>query len=214
RSCLILALVVPLLDALAQSDPGVPGPLDVSNDTYDYGDTAFDFMGRPTELRAVVYYPTDLSSGPFPLVVFLHGWHPTCYFGSSFQNGVWPCVAPFQPIPSYLGYQYEQQILASYGYIVVSISAIGVNARDTQFFDVGMLWRAQLLQRHLDQWNTFNTVGAAPFGDLFVGKVDLTRVGTMGHSRGGEGVARHYTYNKEQGSPYGVQAVIPLAPVN
>jgi len=27
-------------------------------------------------------------------------------------------------------------------------------------------------------------------------------------------VARHYTYNREQGSPYGVHAVLPLAPVN
>src|SRR5215831_12018371 len=200
--------------AMAQVDPGVPGPLDITRAEYDYGDDAFDFMGRPTEIRAVVWYPTDLSSGPFPVVVFLHGWHLTCYQGGTAFQGEWPCNPPHMPIPNYLGYEYEQQILASYGYIVVSISANGVNARDTQFTDVGMLWRAQLLQAHLDLWNMFNTVGGDPFGTLFVGAVDFTRVGTMGHSRGGEGVSRHYTYNREQGSPYGVLAVLPLAPVD
>lgn len=199
--------------ASAQSDPGVPGPLAVERAEYDFGDNAFQFEGRPTEIRAVTYYPVDLSGGPFPLVVFLHGWHPTCYLGSlSYLE--WPCTPPRQQIPSYQGYEYEQEILASWGYIVVSISAAGVNARDTQFLDIGMLWRAQLLQYHLDLWNQLNTTGGDPFGTMFVNKVDLTRVGTMGHSRGGEGVSRHYTYNRELGSPYGLQAVLPLAPVN
>ncbi len=203
--------------ATAQVDPGVPGPLEVSRAEYDYGDEVFFFeerADRPTEMRAVVWYPTDLSTGPFPLVVFLHGWHLTCYQGGSAFQGQWPCPAPRLPIPNYTGYEYEQQILASYGYIVVSISANGVNARDNLYTDVGMLWRAQLLQAHLDQWNTFNSVGGDPFGKLFIGTLDLTRVGTMGHSRGGEGVARHYVYNRDLGSPYGVRAVLPLAPVN
>lgn len=203
--------------ALAQVDPGAPGPLQVTRAEYDYGDDALRFGSPPnefpTEVRAVVYYPTNLATGPFPVVVFLHGWHPTCYLGTGAYLE-WPCAAGHEPIPSYRGYEYEQQILASHGYIVVSISANGVNAKDTRFQDVGMLWRAVLLQRHLDQWNTFNTKGAAPFGTTFVGAVDLTRVGTMGHSRGGEGVARHYVYNREQGSPYGLLAVLPLAPVN
>lgn len=212
---IFLGLLSASNSTLAQTDPGVAGPFTTVRAEYDYGDTAFEFGGFPTEMRAVVYYPGDLSGGPFPLVVFLHGWHPSCYQGfSAFLE--WPCSGAHQQIPSYAGYEYEQEILASHGYIVVSISAAGVNAKDTMFFDVGMLWRAQLLQRHLDQWNTFNTVGDDPFGTLFVGKVDLTRIGTMGHSRGGEGVARHYTYNRDEvpGSPYVVKAVFPLAPVN
>ena len=62
--------------ATAQVDPGVPGPLEVSRAEYDYGDEVFFFeerADRPTEMRAVVWHPTDLSTGPFPLVVFLHG---------------------------------------------------------------------------------------------------------------------------------------------
>ncbi len=199
--------------ATRAQDPGDPGPLAVVRAQYDYGDDAFRYSDQPTELRAVVYYPKDLSGGPFPLVVFLHGFHPTCYLGNVAYLQ-WPCPPPREPIPSYIGYEYEQEILASYGYIVTSISANGVNARDTLFFDQGMQWRAELIQRHLDQWNTFNTEGAEPFGKLFVGQVDLTRVGTMGHSRGGGGVARHYNYNRELGSPYGIRAVFPLAPVD
>lgn len=216
RGFLMALMLLTTRTAFAQIDPGVPGPRAVTREEYDFGDTHQDFLGRPYETRAVLYYPTDLTDGPFPMVVFLHGWHPTCYFGSSFHTGEWPCNSPYQPIPSYKGYEYEQEILASYGYIVISVSANGVNARDAQFFDVGMLWRATLIQNHLNLWNTWNTVGGAPFSDpnLFVGKVDLSNVGTMGHSRGGEGVARHYTYNRELGSPYGVKAVLPLAPVN
>ena len=211
---LILCLALAAAPALAQEDPGALGPREVTMAEYDYGDSAFLFEGLvPTEVRARVHYPTDLTDGPFPLVIFLHGWHPTCYFGASaFLQ--WPCPAPREPIPSFQGYDYVARVLASHGYIVASISANGVNARDTLFFDVGMLWRGQLIQLHLDQWNTFHTVGAPPFDKLFVGKVDLQRVGTMGHSRGGEGVSRHYTYNREIGSPYGVKAVLPLAPVN
>ena len=70
------------------------------------------------------------------------------------------------------------------------------------------------MQKHLDILNGFNTTGGAPFGTKFVGKFDLTRVGTMGHSRGGEGVVRHYVLNNDLGAPYGIKAVFPLAPVD
>ena len=77
-----------------------------------------------------------------------------------------------------------------------------------------MLARAQLIQHHLDIWNAFNTTGGPPFGSAFVGNVDLSKVGTMGHSRGGEGVVRHFILNEDAGSPYGIEAVLPLAPTD
>lgn len=196
-------------------DPGANGPLAVTREEYNYGDLAFQPTGFPSavELRASVHYPTGLSGGPYPVVVFLHGRHVTCYRNTTTALR-WPCATNQQPIPSFQGYDYVAQALASNGYIVVSISANGINAFDNNVTDLGMQARAELVQRHLQQWNTFNTVGAAPFGTKFVGKVDLTRVGTMGHSRGGEGVVKHYVYNASQGSPYGVKAVFPLAPVD
>src|SRR6476620_6615529 len=190
----LIAGTVSMYPALAAvPDPGTLGPLAVSSAEYDFGDTAFNPAGfpGPIELRGVVFYPTTLSGGPYPFIVLLHGRHPTCYVGAaSFLQ--WPCDKNRTPIPSYHGYDYLASALASNGYIVISISANGVNARDNQIFDLGALARAQLMQKHLDIWKTFNTTGGAPFGTQFAGKVDLTRIGTMGHSRGGEGVVKHF----------------------
>lgn len=196
-------------------DPGTTGPLAVTREEYDYGNLAFTPTGFPSavELKASVHYPTGLPGGPYPFIIFLHGRHVTCYRGTTTALR-WPCRANETAIPSYQGYDYIAQNLASNGYIVISISANGINAFDNNVTDLGMQARAELMQRHLQQWNTFNTVGAAPFGTKFVGKVNLQKVGTMGHSRGGEGVVKHFAYNKSLGSPFGVKAVFPLAPVN
>ena len=160
-----------------------------------------------------MHYPTGLAGGERPLIVLMHGRHNTCYSGSS-SFIEWPCSGSRQTIPSFQGYNYLAENLASWGYIVVSVSANGINARDNNVGDLGMLARAQLIQKHLDKWQTFSTVGGSPFGTLFVGKVDLDNIGTMGHSRGGEGVARHFVLNQSLGSPYGVKAVLPLAATN
>ncbi len=117
-------------------------------------------------------------------------------------------------MPSYKGYDYVAQVLASQGMIVASISANGINAIDNNFSGLGMQERGLLIQYHLDKWNAFATAGAAPFGTTFVGHVDMTRVGTMGHSRGGEGVIWNYERNKALGSPYGIQAVLPVEAVD
>ena len=216
-ACLALLFVCgPALNVKAQTpDPGAAGPLAVTREEYNYGNLAFTPTGFPSavELKASVHYPTGLAGGPYPLIVFLHGRHATCYRGTT-ATLRWPCLSNETAIPSYQGYDYIAQNLASNGYIVISISANGINAKDNNVTDLGMQARAELIQRHLQQWNTFNTVGAAPFGTKFVGKVNLQKVGTMGHSRGGEGVVKHYVYNTSQGSPYGIKAVFPLAPVD
>ena len=210
-------LIIGAPAAFAQvPDPGTPGPLAVTREEYNFGDTAFqpsEFPG-PVELLASIHYPTNLSGGPFPVIVFLHGRHATCFNGNGAAFLEWPCSSGRTPIPSYKGYDYISDVLASHGYVVVSVSANGVNAVDNFVFDLGALARAELMQKHLDLLNTFNTTGGAPFGTKFVGKFDLTRVGTMGHSRGGEGVVRHYVLNNSLGAPYGIKAVFPLAPVD
>ncbi len=214
---LLLFVIGSVQVAFAQApDPGTPGPLAVTREEYDFGDTAFqpsNFPG-PVELKASIHYPTNLAGGPFPVIVLLHGRHATCFNGSGAQFLEWPCAPSHQAIPSYQGYDYFSQVIASNGYIVVSVSANGVNAVDNSVFDLGALARAELMQKHLDILKQFNTTGGAPFGTKFVGKLDLTRVGTMGHSRGGEGVVRHYVLNNSQGAPYGIKAVFPLAPVD
>ena len=213
----VLLLVSAATNSLGQvMDPGTPGPLAVTREEYNFGDTAFqpsNFPG-PVELTASIHYPTSLSGAPLPVIVLLHGRHATCFKGASALLQ-WPCTFNgSQPIPSYQGYDYFSQVLASNGYVVVSISANGVNAVDNLVFDLGALARAELVQKHLDILNTFNTTGGAPFGNKFIGKFDMSRIGTMGHSRGGEGVVRHFVLNDSLGSPYGIKAVFPLAPVD
>ena len=208
----LIAGVAPVLG----QDPGTPGPLAVTREEYNFGDTAFqptNFPG-PVELIASIHSPTNLSGGPRPVIIFLHGRHATCFSGTGGQFLQWPCTNNRQPIPSYQGYDYVSDVLASHGYVVVSISANGVNAVDNLVFDLGALARAELIQKHLDILNTFNTTGGAPFGNKFVGKLNLSQVGTMGHSRGGEGVVRHYVLNDSLGAPYGIKAVFPLAPTD
>ncbi|MDQ1612054.1 MAG: hypothetical protein QOG00_1985 [Pyrinomonadaceae bacterium] len=196
-------------------DPGTTGPNLVTREEYNFGNSVFRPVGFPisVEVRASVHYPTSLANGPYPIIVFLHGRHATCYRNTT-ATLRWPCLSNEQPIPSFQGYDYIAQTLASNGYIVVSISANGINAYDNNVSDYGMQARAELIQHHLDRWNTFNTTGAAPFGTKFVGKINFAKVGTMGHSRGGEGVVKHYNYNASLGSPYTVKAVLPLAPVD
>jgi len=213
----LIFIIVVAGAAFAQvPDPGTPGPLTVTREEYNFGDTAFqptDFPG-PVELRASIHYPANLPGGPYPVIVLLHGRHATCFKGNT-QLLQWPCTDNGSaPIPSFQGYDYFSEVLASNGYVVVSVSANGVNAVDNTVFDLGAFARAELMQKHLDILKTFNTTGGAPFGTKFVGKLDLTRVGTMGHSRGGEGVVSHYALNNDLGAPYGIKAVFPLAPTD
>ena len=125
-----------------------------------------------------------------------------------------PVGTDFTPIPNYAGYDYIAEPLASHGFIVVSVSANGVNALGNIVYDTGMRQRGELLEKHLDLWNEWSTTGGGPFGDTFVGEVDLTHIGTMGHSRGGEGVVWHHTVDEERAAPYGIDAVLALAPVD
>jgi|GEM_PF-4682940 len=169
-SALALVFAFSAQGVLAQPDPADPGPLagTVQRIEYNFGDTAFTPSAWPpqssgVEVNAVVYYP-DLSQGPYPLVVFMHGRHVTCFQNPDLAFLEWPCAAGHSPIPSYQGYEYIQQILAGWGYIVVSIGANGINAFDNTTFDLGAQARGELINHHLDRWNTWNTVGARHSG--------------------------------------------------
>ncbi|MFC0629077.1 hypothetical protein [Kribbella deserti] len=199
------------------TDPGSTGKYKVATSEYNLGDQAVYLSGikEKSEVRGKVYTPRG-ATGKRPLVVFLHGRHSFCY-GSWPEPGPqkpWPCPAGMKPVPSFRGYDAPAKALASHGYQVVSISSNSINAYDGDAFDSGALARAQLILAHLDLWKRWSTLGGGPFGRAYVGKVDLGRVGLMGHSRGGEGVVRAALLNAERGGKYGIRAVLPLAPVD
>jgi hypothetical protein len=199
-------------------DPGAAGKYGVDVSEYNLGDEVIYLpgLGHRSELRAKVYAPRH-AAGPRPLVIFLHGRHAACYGTPSVPptggDKPWPCPAGMKPVPSYRGFDAPAEALASHGYLVVSISANAINALDA-VDDGGALARAQLVLGHLDLWKRWSSRGGRPYGRRFVGKVDLHNVGLMGHSRGGEDVARAVLLNSELGGRYGIRAVLPLAPTD
>ncbi|HEX2049074.1 MAG TPA: hypothetical protein VHJ34_00400 [Actinomycetota bacterium] len=198
----------------ATADAGL-GPLEVTRAVYDFGDEAFQpsEVGARVDIVADVHFPTGLSGGPYPLVLFMHGNHSTCYRRDETRYR-WPCGDGWKPLPNYAGYDYAARALASHGFVVASVSANGVNVLGNKVEDAGMRQRGEVLEHHVDLWRQWSTTGGEPFGDAFVGKVDLDRIGTMGHSRGGEGAVWHKIVDDERDDPYGIDAVLALAPVD
>jgi hypothetical protein len=199
------------------ADPGARGPYEIERTTYDLGDTAIELTGlggRKAEIRAEAYLPK--TSGKRPLVLFLHGRHSACFNPESWttSNSQWPCPAGQRPIDSFKGYDGPAEALASHGYAVVSVSANGVNAADNPYSeDRGALARGEVVMRHLDLLAAAAR-GQGPLPAALMNRVDMDDIGLMGHSRGGEGVVKAALMNDGRDRPYGIRAVLPLAPTD
>lgn len=191
-------------------DPSVPGGFAVGETSFDdpavpipavgvwgpggatYGDTPTDTLSLP--LRAEVRYPADSNGievpvsalqANYPLVVVMHGMHTTAD-------------------PSYLGYNYLLEHLASHGFIAVSIDCNPINAI------VGMQdTRAHAILEHLSLLESKNSGS-----DLFAGKIDMSNIGIMGHSRGGDGVVQAEIFNQSLGLGFNIKAVVALSPTD
>jgi hypothetical protein len=196
-------------------DPGDAGPEAVDELSYDFGDEAFRPVGFPAavEVKAEVYAPQTIV-GRAPLVILQHGRHATCAT-DTVSRLEWPCPLAVPEIPSYQGYDALGRLLASNGMVVVSIGANGINANDGYLDDGGASARGQLILEHLRRWRAWDaSATGAPFGERFVGHIDLGRIGLMGHSRGGEGVAAAVQLNQRSADRFGIEAALALAPVD
>ncbi|MFD4637219.1 hypothetical protein ACFWN2_07875 [Lentzea sp. NPDC058436] len=184
---------------------------------YSLGDRAFQVPGFHTEpdgpvadleLTAVVHAPRTLV-GKRPLVLLAHGYWKPC----ADDQWKWPCPSG-DAFPSYRGYDYLAEELARQGFVVVSVSVNGVNAGEMG--EIADVARAAVMSKHLELWRDLNE-GRGPLKLAgFRGHVDLTNVGTLGHSRGGRG-AVYQASDKHVGElPVGVRikAVLPLAPAD
>ncbi|GGP89131.1 alpha/beta hydrolase [Streptomyces melanogenes] len=138
----------------------------------------------------------------------------------------WPCAPGTRVIANDRGYDYLGERLARRGFVVVSIRANGITAASLDG-DANASVRADLINRHLALWQRLDAGGRGPlagaFRDAATGKprrvdfrhhVDLNRVGTMGHSRGGAGVTWQAAERQKDRLPAGVRigAVLALAP--
>ncbi|MFS2050619.1 hypothetical protein ACEN9J_11735 [Variovorax sp. Varisp41] len=146
-------------------------------------------------LRGTVRYPMAQAGAPgaskvqpsaaggHPVVVFLHGMHDA----SDLNNAK--------------GYDYLQKGLAENGYVAFSIDAGKINGlNNINASDAGALARGQLLMTTLDLLRAGNATGVFNGVELpgLKGKLDLDRVGIVGHSRGAEAVAYAVELNKQR----------------
>jgi len=153
----------------------------------------FDFKKLPINGR--VWYPQ--GDGPFPLVLVVHGNHNMKDFSDP-------------------GYGYLGQMLASRGFILVSVDENFINGNLRGEND-GRGW---LLLEHLKRWRTWNDSSGSPF----YRKVDMGNIALMGHSRGGEAVAVAAAFNRLSHYPddatkkfeynFGIKSIVAIAPID
>jgi dienelactone hydrolase len=153
----------------------------------------FDFKKLPVNGR--VWYPE--GDGPFPLVLVVHGNHNMKDFSDP-------------------GYGYLGEMLASRGFILVSVDENFINGNLRGEND-GRGW---MLLEHLKRWRTWNDSSGSPFHR----KVDMGNIALMGHSRGGEAVAVAASFNRLKHYPddamvkfdynFDIKSIVAIAPVD
>lgn len=151
----------------------------------------FGFERLP--LNGRVWFPD--GDGPFPLVLIVHGNHNMKDFSDP-------------------GYEYLGTLLASRGFIAVSVDENFLNQKFGGENDA----RAFVLLEHLKVWKEWNSTE----GHLFEDKVDMDNIALIGHSRGGESVAHAAAFNKLSRYPdnakvtlgynFAIRSVIAIAP--
>ncbi|MGZ7441951.1 alpha/beta hydrolase family protein [Paenibacillus sp. TH7-28] len=140
------------------------------------------------------------NAGPYPLVLIVHGNH----LMEDFSDG---------------GYAYLGELLASRGYVAVSVDENFLNySAWSGIPDNDMKVRAWMLLKHLQQIGEF----AAEPGNPFYGKIDFGQIALIGHSRGGQAAVMAADYRNWFGSDaslqsldsFRIQAAVAIAPTD
>ncbi len=138
-------------------------------------------MRYPAQSPGGLNAPLPAGTARYPVVLILHGRHPTCAVGDYFD----PNCAPADRIASHRGYNYMLDALAKQGYIAISVDAYDIQPSDDVF---NYYARGMLVLEHLLRMDNWDTAGSDPWGGPFQNRIDLSRIAIAGHSRGGEGV--------------------------
>jgi hypothetical protein len=228
-------------------NPGKPGPYGVKIFTYGGG---FD-RHRPEYAGGVAFRTKSVDGSKLDLKwTGLGGWVRTRYWGFSPENfpvqgRVWLPVPASDvaqaPYPLVLivhgnhgmesfsdpGYAYLGELLASQGFIVVSVDENFLNSSLADFVNPFGLRRGEensvrgwLLLEHLAQWRAWSEDKTHPM----FGKADMDRIALIGHSRGGEAVAVANSFNDLNRDPddatlvynyhFKIGAIAAIAPID
>jgi hypothetical protein len=170
------------------------------------------------EIRGQLYMPDwKKRTTPSPLIVIVHGNHGSCDSG---QDTVNLTCAQFKHNED--GYAYLAENLATWGYTTFSVSQDQLMMRQDNNKGKGMHNRRMLIAAALDAITAASRAKGLPvdahttIGRTLSGHLDMSRIGLMGHSRGGDAVANFLDYNRirTDGPRYPISGVISLAPVD
>ncbi|QFT88655.1 Alpha/beta hydrolase family protein [Bacillus sp. THAF10] len=131
-----------------------------------YREWFWGFNLRQAPVNGRVWMPVGSEDETYPLVLMVHGNHNMV----DYSDG---------------GYAYLGEMLASKGYIAVSVDQNFINSGKSGHIGWDNAGRAWLLLKHLEQWKTWND---SKSHELFQ-KVDMENIALIGHSRGGEAVS-------------------------
>ncbi|MFT4049258.1 MAG: alpha/beta hydrolase [Solirubrobacterales bacterium] len=201
------------------------GTVNLQEPNYTGGAATGTAAAATLQVRGSLYYPTDRST-PAPFILLVHGNHGSCQLAN---NNLSPAIPSGGSAPNCsvferndLGYGYLAHNLASHGYVVASIDQDQLMYyQDTSA--KGMHQRRLMIAAQLDAFYKANADGWAAddadhnLGTSLVGKIDMTKIGLMGHSRGGDAVTSFMDYNRTRPAPgrrYPLAGVISLAPVD
>jgi len=155
------------------------------------------FEPKNFPLNGRVWFP--VGDGPFPLVLVVHGNHQMEEFSDP-------------------GYAYLGELLASRGFITVSVDENFLNGSWAGGLKKENSARGWILLQHLKGWQTWNETEGNPF----YRKVDMDNIALIGHSRGGEAVAIAAAFNKLTHYPddanilfdfnFSIKSIIAIAP--
>lgn len=205
----------PIFLCFDASNGCTPGPYNVGQVDYDFEDELTLPGYSLVDVRATVRYPAATNgvnqpvagTGRYPLIVFLHGNHATCPCSCSHT-----CPKPNR-IPNHLGYNYLLDVLASWGFIAVSIDGFDVTcAGSPSMSDYEA--RGRLVLRHLTKWQGWDAAATDPWSGLFHNRVNVNMIGLSGHSRGGEGVVAAEVINRTEALGFQIKAVNAIAPTD
>ena len=224
----------------AVPDPAAPGPYGVRQFDYKAGQLALTLPQARKQvsfnqpLRGSVAYPD--SPGPWPVALMLHGRHQTCvdkdgegfvpepgYDNPNCPDIIRPDGTVIQTwVRSYEGYAYLARRLASQGYLVISPDANLLVSYEFYNQRAGIKAREQVIGATLDllgRWNAglevpVPDVPGIPVAGELAGKINLSHLAIMGHSRRGDDATEFIAFNQKRGTVYPLGGVVAVGPTD